>query len=41
MGEADEQTGGHSYRAEHYWKNYMASWLGEELIEKWDKHVNI
>ncbi len=30
-----------TYLGKDFWKNYMINWFGEELIEKWEKHVEI
>ena len=29
------------YSGKDFWKNYMINWFGEELIEKWEKYVEI
>lgn len=29
------------YSNKNFWKNYMINWFGEELIEKWEKYVEI
>ena len=30
-----------NYQHKDFWKNYMINWFGEELIEKWEKYVEI
>ncbi len=27
------------YHGADFWKNYMVHWFGDELIDKWEKHV--
>jgi len=29
------------YRGKDFWKNYMVNWIGQELIEKWEKNVDV
>ena len=29
------------YSDKDFWKNYMINWFGEELIDKWEKYVEI
>ena len=29
------------YSGKDFWKNYMENWFGQELIEKWEKHVKV
>ena len=29
------------YLDKDFWKNYMINWFGAELIDKWEKHVEI
>ncbi len=29
------------FEGKDFWKNYMIHWFGEDLIEKWEKHVEL